>query len=350
MKSKKTALYDEHVKAGAKIVEYHGWELPIQYSGLIPEHLAVRNNAGMFDVSHMGILELSGKDRETFLQNVTVNDISRIKLNCTQYNMVCNEKGFILDDIMVSRDIDKFIIVVNASNIDKILKWFEKNQNKADIKVIHRQDLNILAVQGPNAVKLISAACDYEISINRFSFIKTKLLGKEVSISATGYTGEEGVELFIKDEDIPFIWKYLLKASVTPCGLGARDTLRIEAGLPLYGQELSEEINPLMTNYGWVVKFDKGNFIGKESILAYKNSSTNKKYTYGVLLDTKIARHGYEVVGGGEVTSGTYSAYLKKPIAMILTSQKLNIGDQVKIKVRSAEEHGEIVSLPFFKK
>ena len=176
------------------------------------------------------------------------------------------------------------------------------------------------------------------------------MLGKDVSISATGYTGEEGAELFVKSEDIAFIWKYLLKAGVTPCGLGARDTLRIEAGFPLYGQELSEEINPLMTNYAWVVKLDKGSFIGKQAISEYKASQTNQKYTYGVVLENKIARHGYEVIGGGEVTSGTYAAFIKKPIAIILTKQKLAIGDNVKIKVRNAEEQATVVNLPFFNK
>ncbi len=350
--AKRTALYDEHVKLNAKIVDFHGWDLPVIYTNLIEEHQSVRQYVGMFDVSHMGILEVQGIDAKNLLQTCTVNDIEKLVPGKTQYSMICDVKGGILDDLMVScLAEDHYKLVVNAGNSEKIQRWLETHASSFDTtQIIHRNELNILAIQGPKAIELISEACDIDIALNPMTFIETKVLGKSVSISTTGYTGEKGAELFASDEDISFIWRYFLNKGVRPCGLGARDTLRIEAGLPLYGQELSIKINPLMTNYAWVVKLNKGEFIGREALINYQ-VATKKTYTYGVIMNDKaIPRAGYLVQDVGTVSSGTFSPTLGKSIAMILSFKQFSNGDSVYINIRGKSHMGIICSLPFYKK
>src|SRR5699024_7717090 len=296
MEGKKTPLYDEHVKLDGKIVDYAGWLLPVQYEGLVPEHNAVRNEAGIFDVSHMGDINVTGKDATAFLDYLMTNNIGKAKDNQVVYTFMCYPDGGVVDDLLVYKYNDeKYFLVVNAANTEKDLEWINEHKKDFDVEVEDvSQDTATLALQGPLAQKILQKLTDTDLSKIKFFRLvdNVDVAGVNAMISTTGYTGEEGFELYIKNEDAAKVWKEILEAGqeegIKPAGLGARDTLRFEASLGLYGQEVSPEINPLEGGFKFAVKLNKeSDFIGKETL--------NKQWEEG--LERTLA--GFELLGRG---------------------------------------------------
>ena len=346
--SEHTILWDAHKRHGAKLVEFAGFDMPVWYTSQKEEHLAVRNDCGMFDVSHMGVLEVSGADSFEFLQRVTCNDATKSLLEKMVYSMVLNDKGFILDDVMFGRLGDRFILVVNSANKDKLLTWFAP-ELKGDVSIKELTKSHaFVAIQGPNAVKKVAAHFNIDLSsLKRFGIAEIELYGVPVIVSRTGYTGEDGLELVIPAAHAEKAWDELVASGIKPCGLAARDSLRIEAGLPLYGHELSESIHPLMTRYKWVIGWDT-EFIGKEALLSYKETTTQT--TVGFEMEDKmIPRQHYVVNNVGEVLSGTLSPLTDKAIGMALVPKELaKEGTELTIQVRNRECKATIVSIPFY--
>ncbi len=346
---KQTTLYPEHKALKAKLVDFNGWEMPIYYKGIIEEHHAVRESAGIFDVSHMGVIDISGPHALEFVQILTVNDASALKINQSQYTMIADTEGKIMDDMIVTRLADCFRFVVNCSNFEKIHSWMLINKKENDFKVTIevKDELNIIALQGPKAKEIMTKLAKEELVMSSFYVTAGKLLDSQVLISHTGYTGEDGYEIFVNDKDVVKLWRGLLEAGAAPIGLGARDTLRIEAGLPLYGHEIITGISPYDLGYGWIVKLNKPKFIGKNVI----ENLPQKRRLYGLVLKEKtIPRQGVEVKGYGTVTSGTFSPTLNKSIALFITDKEVVKGDTVFVKIRDKEIEGEVTKLPFIKK
>jgi len=344
----KTALYDNHVKRGGKIVPFGGYSLPVWFSSLKEEHLAVRNNVGAFDISHMGVFRITKGDPFKFLQKISCNDLTKIKEDKMVYSMILNEKGTILDDVMIGKTGDHYVMVVNASNKEKLLSWFNAaGQEGAEIEDLS-STYSFIAIQGPNAIEKAKEVINLDVSEKpRFSVFGTEVLGKKCLVMRTGYTGEDGMEIVVPNDHIEKVWDTLIDGGITPCGLGARDSLRLEAGLPLYGQELSEEIHPYMTRYSWVVKL-KNEFIGKEALVKYKEAP-KEWVTVGLEMEDRvIPRTGYPVSEGGKVTSGTLSPSLDKPIAMAMVKPSFaEIGSTVTIEIRGKEHKAKVVKVPF---
>jgi len=341
----KTPLYDTHLSSGAKMTNFGGFSLPIWFSSLKEEHLAVRHGAGVFDISHMGLFYISGEGAYAFLLRLSSNNIGLSKTGKMVYSMMLNEAGFILDDIMVGGYKEGFLLVVNASNKAKIFDWMMGYKPEG----VSMQDLNkdhgFIAVQGPDAVQKVCALLSISIDeIGRFGVKELSYKGQFIGVLRTGYTGEDGFELMLPTALVVETWIALVTAGVVPCGLAARDTLRIEAGLPLYGQELSEKITPLMTRYNWVVKFDH-EFIGSQALQV----STPTLKTVGIeLSETLIARPHYPIQGGGEVTSGTLLPESNRSVAMaIVPLNKTSIGDVVYVDIRGKQIEARVVTLPF---
>ncbi|MDD4526591.1 MAG: glycine cleavage system aminomethyltransferase GcvT [Candidatus Margulisbacteria bacterium] len=346
---KKTALNEEHKKLKAKMVDFAGWEMPIQYTGIIHEHKAVRELAGVFDVSHMCVLDVRGDSAFDFLQYVTINDVAKLKIYGAQYSMVLDKEGQILDDIIVSRMDGYFRLVLNSSNADKIKKWFElmKKENNYDITLNYREDLSILALQGPKSQQILEEILGVKISLNSFYFMKTNWQGEDIAVSRTGYTGELGYEIFISNQLAPLLWQKIINKGVTPAGLGARDTLRIEAGLPLYGKEIVADITAYDLGYSWIVSLLKGEFLGKTKLV----TATKDKRLYGCILEDKgVLRDGYEVLGHGKITSGTFSPTLGTAIGMFYSEKKPKENEGISVVIRGKEFKGRVINLPFLKK
>jgi aminomethyltransferase len=346
----KTPFYDIHKLFGAKMLSFYGWEMPLQYSGIVAEHINTRANVGLFDVSHMGRFEVKGSKAFDCLQTLVTNDISKLNENQALYSPICHDNGGIIDDLivyMINRQ--KFLVVVNASNREKDLEWIVKHSKSAVIENISDKTA-LLALQGPLAKKVLAKAV---IGVNLdqlkpFDIAVTNIFGIECIISRTGYTGEDGFEIFFDSSEID-IWDKLMQVgsrfNIKPAGLGARDTLRLEAGLMLYGNDINENITPLEVPLKWTVKFDKKEFIGKEALLTQQ---INRKLVGFEILEKRIARHGNEVLMNGQkvgfVTSGSFSPTMKKSIGFcfvpmhVLPNQliELSIGDKLyKAKVNS---------------
>jgi len=346
---------------------FAGFEMPIWYKGIIPEHLAVRNSVGIFDVSHMGRVMITGVDSESFLNYVITNDVSRLSPNSAQYSVMCNEKGGIIDDFVVYRlEAEKFLVVFNAGNREKDYEWFLKNSNNFEVKIENvSDDVAMFAVQGPNAEKTLQKTSTTNLSnIQRFKCGNTRLTDVEAFVSRTGYTGEDGFEVFVwdapltKPDNAVKVWKAVLDAGkpfgIEQCGLGARDTLRLEAGLCLYGNDIDETTTPLEARLRFVVKFQKSNFIGKEALLKQKEEGIKRKRV-GILMTEKgIPRQGFKIYSEeneeiGYLTSGTFSPLLKRGIGMgyIKTGQAQE-GNTVKVEIRGKLVKAKIVSFPFY--
>ena len=331
------------------MVPFSGFKMPVWYAGLKEEHKAVRENCGMFDISHMGCFEITGENAKSFLQQISCNDLDKTKENNMVYSMALNENGGILDDIMIGKLPTSFYLVVNAGNKEKMVNWI----NGLDTTGITITDLNktngFIAIQGPTATENLSKIFNIDFkAIGRFTVERRALDGIECVVSRTGYTGEDGFELLIPNESIGTLWEKIIENGVQPCGLGARDTLRIEAGLPLYGQELSETITPLETRYKWVVKLEK-DFIGRDALAKLKETTT--RTTIGFKMeDRMIPRPHYKVVGGGEVTSGTLSPTLGIPVGMALISKDLAESGEFEIDIRGKAYKAIVTSVPFVKK
>lgn len=363
MVEKKTPLYNEHVDLGGKIVDYAGWLLPIQYEGLVQEHNAVRNKAGIFDVSHMGAIDIEGKDAEKFIDYLMTNDISKLKDHQIYYTFMCYEDGGVVDDLLVYKYNDeKFLLIVNAANVDKDFQWMKDHMKDFDLEIKNiSDDTSILAVQGPLAEEILQKMTDENLAdIKPFYFKEdVDILGVNVMISRTGYTGEDGFELYIKPEEVSKLWNEILlqgKAQgIVPTGLGCRDTLRFEAGLPLYGQEVSKEINPLEAGFKYFVKLDKeSDFIGKTALEEIWEKGLKRKLAGFELIERGIPRAGYDVYKDdkkiGHVTTGYMSPTLNKSIGNALIDiDYTELGEEIDIMIRKKPVKAKIIKKDFLK-
>lgn len=365
---KKTALNEEHRKIGGKMVDFGGWDLPVQYSGLMAEHTAVRNDCGIFDVSHMGEILIEGPGSLEFVNYLTTNDASVLAVEQAQYSAFCHESGGIVDDLVVYRlGTEKFFLVVNASNTEKdfahILNSMKNySGTKPTVKNLSAEYSQI-AVQGPKAELVLQKLTETKLNdIKTYWCKEGKVLQSKAIIARTGYTGEDGFEIYIPWNDAPKIWNALLETGapfgLLPCGLGARDTLRLEMKYALYGHELNDETNPLEVGLGWITKLNKaGNFIGKDKIAALKATGSKKALVGVKSLGRGIPRQGYDVYGDdkitkiGHITSGTSSPSLKYPIGVAFIDKTFeNVGTRLWVKVRDDFHEFEVVKTPFYKK
>jgi aminomethyltransferase len=348
---KRTPLYDRHVAAGARLVPFAGWEMPVQYAGIKEEHVAVRREVGVFDVSHMGEIETSGPDAEAFLQRLLSNDVSKIAENGSQYSVLCRDDGGVLDDLFTYRRPNGFLTVTNASNHERDLAWMQTRTEGFDVELHDRlRDYAMLAVQGPAARELVAKLADGERP-KRFRTVELTVAGAPgVLVCGTGYTGEDGVELLIAPEDAGAIWDALLEAGATPAGLGARDTLRLEVCFHLYGNDLMEERGPIEAGLGWCCKEDTG-FIGSEAVRATREAGPREKLVPFAMTGPGIARQGNPVVGGGEVTSGTMSPCLGIGIGMAyVPADRTEPGTGIEIDVRGKPRQAEVREKPLYSK
>ncbi|MEM3874479.1 MAG: glycine cleavage system aminomethyltransferase GcvT [Candidatus Bathyarchaeia archaeon] len=363
---RKTQLYEIHKKT-AKMTEFAGFEMPLWYKGITEEHLSVRNSVGVFDVSHMGRVIITGKDAVSFLNYVITNDVTALTPNSALYSVMCNENGGIIDDFVVSRiEEEKFLLVPNATNREKDFNWLIKNAEGFNVKIEDVSDkAAMFAVQGPNAEKTLQKICTADLSkIERFKCTTAKLAGADVFLSRTGYTGEDGFEVYLwnapldKPENAVKVWNAILEAGkpfgIEPCGLGARDTLRLEAGLCLYGNDIDEDTTPLEARLGFVVKFQKDNFIGKNALLKQKEEGVKRRRVGLQMMEQGVPRQGFKIYNEkgeniGHVTSGTFSPLLKFGIAMAyIQAQQAQEGNIVNIEIRGKMAKAKIVPFPFY--
>lgn len=358
---KRTPLYEKHLESDGNIVEFAGFELPIQYVGLTDEHNYVRSKAGLFDVSHMGEVEVKGEDAINFVQNLVTNNVKSLEDNQVLYTMMCYENGFVVDDLLVYRyNENHFYLVINASNIDKDFAWMVSQKGDYDISLDNISDITSqLALQGPLAQSILQELVDFDLFDIKFFFCKRNvdIKGINALVSRTGYTGEDGFEIYVKNEDAPKLWDLLLetgKENVMPIGLGARDTLRFEACLPLYGHEINDSINPLEAGLGMFVKLDNDDFVGKEVLVKAKEDGLKRKLV-GLELSKGIAREGYPVFVGdeqvGHVTTGYRPPTVNKSIALALVDIKHSkMGSKLNVQVRKKQFECEVISKRFYKK
>jgi aminomethyltransferase len=359
---KRTPLYQRHLDAGAKMVPFAGYEMPVQYrTGILAEHRAVRERAGLFDVSHMGELLVRGARALDFVQYVTTNDASKLKLFQAQYSVICNQQGTALDDCIVYRLPDEYMIVVNASNVDKDRDWISQFTSRFGVTLINRSDETaLLALQGPRAQEILARISkDGLDAIKYYHCVQGTVAGRHAVISRTGYTGEDGFELYLNERDALSVWDALHVAgaeeALGPIGLGARDSLRLEMGYILYGNDLSENDTPLEAGLGWVTKLDKSDFIGKAALVEQKKNGIRRKLAAFKLNERGFPRHGYEIryngEPAGEVTSGTVSPLLDVGIGMgYIATEASKAGTALQIMVRDKATPAEIVKTPFYTK
>lgn len=357
---RRTPLFEQHVAAGAKLVDFAGWQMPVSYekTGIRAEHLAVREDCGIFDVSHMGEIETSGPQALALLQGLLSNDVAEIPLDAggagggAQYSVLCREDGGVLDDLFTYRlDVDRYLTVTNAANHARDLDWFQAHALElSGVQVIDRiEDYAMLAAQGPRAREIVQAISDSPLPA-RMTAASGRLAGSEVLICGTGYTGEDGVELLCRAEDAPALWKEIVGRGGVPAGLAARDTLRLEACFHLYGNELTVERDPIEGGLGWCCKEDTG-FIGSEAVRAARAEGPNEKLVAFVIEGPGIARQGNEIVGGGEVTSGTLSPCLGVGIGMAyVPAERAAVGTRLEIDVRGKMRRAVIMQKPLYRK
>jgi aminomethyltransferase len=348
---KRTPLHDRHVAAGARLVPFAGWEMPVQYAGIREEHVAVRENVGIFDVSHMGEIETEGPDAEAFLQQILSNDVAKIAEDGAQYSVLCKQDGGVLDDLFTYRlGHARFLTVTNASNHEKDLAWFRKQAAGFDVTLHDRlHDYAMLAIQGPNARALVEGITDGELP-KRFRTATRNVAGAEALIAGTGYTGEDGVEILTAPQNATKIWDAATQKGARPAGLGARDTLRLEVCFHLYGNDLSEDRGPIEAGLGWCCKEDT-NFIGSDAVRAAREDGTEEKLVPFALTGPGIARQGNPVKGGGVVTSGTLSPMLGIGIGMAyLPAENTEPGTPFTIDVRGKDRPAEVRIKPLYSK
>jgi aminomethyltransferase len=359
---RRTPLHDQHLALGAKMVSFAGWEMPVQYPGGIrAEHQAVREAAGLFDVSHMGEFTVEGPGALALVQHVSVNDASRLAVGQAQYSALCREDGGVLDDILAYRTGESdFLLVVNAANRASDLEWILGHGADFDAQVADRSDdYALLALQGPRAAEILTGVTDMDLEeVGYFRFARGSVAGAEGVVARTGYTGEDGFELYLPADAGAVVWRTLLEsgetAGLAPAGLGARDTLRLEVGYPLYGNDLDTEHTALEGGLGWAVKLDKGDFLGREALARQKEEGVSRKLS-GIVLGAKgFPRPGYEVVYGGEVvgalTSGTMSPSLDQGIALAyLPTEIAAEGTGVAVRIRDKDIPGRVQRPPFYR-
>ena len=357
----RTPLYETHLKYGGRIVEFAGWELPVQYEGIIAEHRAVREVAGLFDVSHMGEVTFKGPNAERQLQYLLTNDFTAMQPGAVHYSPMCYPWGGTVDDVLVYKlAADDYLVVVNASNKDKDVAWMlENNKYRAEIKDVS-SDYAQLALQGPMAQVILEKIIEQQLIPKKYySFAQVHLFGRKCILSRTGYTGEDGFEIYLSPDDAPLLWETLMEdgeeLGLVPAGLGARDTLRLEAAMPLYGHELTQDISPLESTLGRFVKLEKPEFIGRDALAAQKAGGLARKRCGLEIVDKGIARDGADVYAGGErigtVTSGTKAPWLDRTIAMALVRADMAVpGTAVEVDVRGKRLNAVVVKLPFYKR
>ncbi|PLT35247.1 glycine cleavage system aminomethyltransferase GcvT [Bacillus sp. V5-8f] len=361
---KRTPLYEVYKESGGKTIDFGGWELPVQFSGIKEEHETVRTKVGLFDVSHMGEIEVKGPESIAFLQRLLTNDILKLSSGGAQYTVMCYENGGTVDDLLVYKKSDgDYLLVVNAANIDKDFNWLQANKVE-DVELNNvSSDIAQLALQGPLAEKVLQKLSK-NTDLSEIDFFKFKdhvdLKGIDTLVSRTGYTGEDGFEIYCRSEDAIALWRQLLEAGkedgIQPIGLGARDTLRFEAKLPLYGQELGADITPIEAGIGFAVKIDKNaDFLGKAVLTEQKEKGAPRKLVGIEMIDRGIPRHGYPIYVAseviGEVTTGTQSPTLKKNVGLaLLKNEYTDIGTEVEVEIRSKRLKAKVVATPFYKR
>jgi aminomethyltransferase len=371
-KGEKTVLYSSHVALGAKMVEFGGWEMPVQYKSILEEHRAVRTTAGIFDVSHMGELEISGSDSLAFLQRLLTNDLAKMTVGQAVYSLMCYPTGGIVDDLLVYKLAeDKYWLVVNAGNKAKDLAWLreqllQEQQHKGinsseEVKIQDRsEEIGLLALQGPLAEQILNSISSVSlVNLKYYHFVFSEIEGTKALISRTGYTGEDGFEIYLAVDKTPLIWDKLLQVGkevgLVPAGLGARDTLRFEAGLSLYGQELTETVTPLEAGLGFFVAWHKDDFIGKEVLLKQKKEGLSRKLVGFLMLERGIPREGYllekDGVCIGKVTSGSYAPTLEKNLGLgyVINAQAF-IDNEISVVIRGKRLKAKIIKKPFYKR
>ena len=355
MENKRTCLYDKHVKQGALISPFGGFDMPIQYSTIIDEHQAVRTDCGVFDVSHMGEVTVKGADAERYVQHIFTNDVSKIEAGQILYGMMLYDNGGTVDDLLVYKMAENdFFLVVNAANIDKDWEWMQKQSEGFDIELLNRsEDYGQIAVQGPNAETVVEEVLG--IACKELTFYTVKTIG-DVIVSRTGYTGEDGFEIYESHNYICDCWDKLMESGrCKPCGLGCRDTLRFEVGLPLYGDELSADISPVMAGLSMFCKLDKEEFVGKDALVDQKTNGVAQKLV-GIELEGKaIPRHGYTVLKDGEpvgeVTTGYHSISTDKSVCMALVKAEYGkLGTPLEVQIRKKTFPGVVVKKRFYDK
>ena len=348
---RRTPLYDRHVAAGAKLVPFAGWEMPVQYEGIRQEHVAVRRGAGVFDVSHMGEVETRGPQALDFLQRLLSNDVRRIPEGGAQYSVMCREDGGILDDLFTYRLADcEFLTVTNAANHEKDVAWMKEQAAEFDADVLDVADqFAMLAVQGPRARAIVHSISDGQLP-SRMHACERSVAGAATLVAGTGYTGEDGVELLLDPPDAPAVWDAIVAAGARPAGLGARDTLRLEVNFHLYGNDMDEHRNPIEAGLGWCCKEQTG-FIGSEAVAAARRAGTAERLVAFAIDGPGIPRPGNTVVGGGVVTSGTFSPCLERGIGMAyVPAQKAEPGSPIEIDVRGTIRPAVVQPKPLYRK
>jgi aminomethyltransferase len=353
----RTPLYDWHVAHGARMVEFGGWDMPVQYTGIVEEHQTVRSAAGLFDISHMGRLSFGGPGALDLIQHICTNNAATMKDFQVRYSLVCNEQGGIRDDILIYRWPYGWAMVVNASNREKIVAWLNEHKGNRDVQLVDQTASTcMVAVQGPKTLEMCKGMFDADVSALPYYFATpTRYHEKGCVVSRTGYTGEDGLEAMVGAGQAVELWEDLLARGAKPCGLGARDTLRLEAGMPLYGHELNEDTDPFQAGLAWAVKMDKGAFIGRAA-LERRRQDPNAKKRVGLELDGKRpAREGAPVLQAGRevgrVTSGTLTPTLNKAVAMAYVEPHLTAtGTAVEVDIRGKTAAARVVPLPFYRR
>lgn len=355
---KKTPLNQVEKELGGKMVDFGGWELPVQYSGILDEHDAVRTKAGVFDVSHMGEVTVKGPQALELLQGATCNDVAKLEDGRAHYNGLLYPTGGFVDDILIYRIAhDDYFVVVNASNTDKDFEWLQQAAGGLDVDVQNvSANYAQLAIQGPEAERVLQAMTDVPLApIKYYRFARGLVDGAPAIVSRTGYTGEDGFEIYVAPEHAPRIMKKLVDAGVKPCGLGARDTLRLEAKMALYGNDIDQSTTVLEAGLGWILKLDKGEFVGRERLAAQKEEGLARRLVGFEMVERGIARDHYPVLVGGEpaghVTSGSPAPYLKKNIGLAyLPVAHTAVGTRLEVDVRGRRVAAEVVPTPFYRR
>lgn len=357
----RSALFDVYERYNGNVVDFAGWEMPIEYEGLVPEHHAVRNAAGMFDVSHMGQITVEGKDAEAFMQYMVSNDVAAAGEHQIQYTHFCNKDGGIVDDFLIYKyNKDRYLLIVNAANIDKDFAWVSKHKEGFDVKVENlSDDFSAIALQGPKSEEILQQITDLDLSAMKpFRFVDGATVnGVKALVSRNGYTGEDGFEIYLGNDDVIALWDKLYEVGkdkgLVPAGLGARDTLRFEANLPLYGNEMTDDISPLEASLGFFVKLDKeADFIGKEALKKQKDGGLTRKIVAFEMKGKGIPRHGYDVLADGKVigfvTTGYTSPTLGKNIGKAMVDlEYAKLGTPIQIQIRKKVADAEVVSGKF---
>jgi len=357
---RRTPLYSLHRELGAKIIDFGGWEMPVQYSGILEEHRAVRERAGIFDVSHMGELEVRGPGAQSALQRITPNDVARLEDGRCHYSAFLTDRGTFVDDLLVYRRApDDFLVVVNASNTPKDFEWAAGRIGGEATVENRSDDYALLAVQGPLSAGLVEkAAGEDPRDLAYYGFRNMRVFGLPALVSRTGYTGEDGFELYLPPEHAERVMRGLLEIGraegVLPCGLGARDTLRLEAKMALYGNDIDDTVTPWEADLGWIVKMKKGDFVGRDALAAQKAEGIRRKLVGFEMVDRGIARHGYPAKaphGEGVVTSGTHSPTLGKPIGLaMLPLDDTAVGTEFDAEIRGRAAKARVAPTPFYKR